>query len=210
MENSRLPIEICERVIDECFDLGNFYKHKTLQACALTCSVWLPRSQYNLYREVYLHDSGQTSKRAAWVVESLKTKPELAAHVRVFDIKLMRTYVPLAQVVDLVLVGCQRLKVDVEWISFPPRYVHNCLVPLLTNLVSVTELQFVARSAASAREFFYVIWAMPQLLSCKLYGFYDSKTSTALLANLGKTALKIQSKLSLKTLALGVSLQHQN
>ncbi|KAI0800290.1 hypothetical protein C8Q74DRAFT_1165378, partial [Fomes fomentarius] len=58
------PVEICEPIIDSLSDLwGSRYDaYWDWRSTALVCAAWLPRSRFNLYREVQLgHDSGQAS-----------------------------------------------------------------------------------------------------------------------------------------------------
>lgn len=205
MENSHLPIEVCELIINECLNFIWTDCNKTLRACALTCSAWLPRSQFNLYREVHLW----YSESVAQITDTFIARPELAGYVRAFDISLFGSYAPLAQVLSLpMLRKCQRLELNIDWTCFPPKYVQNCLVPSLTNFTSVVELKFRNRSAASARDFFHVIWAMPQLQSCTYSHGRQITPIAALSANLEKTALKMQYRFCLQKLELWVSLQH--
>lgn len=209
MENSRLPIEVCECVIDECFDYSwkDWDRRKTLRACALTCSKWLPRSLYNLCQELYLHD-GNSAK----ILDTFSARPELAGYVRAIDIDI-EEYAPLTQVLSLPLLKkCRRLQIDIDWACFPPRYVQNCLVPSLTNLASVVELHFTVWSVASAVDSFHIIWAMPQLLQCTLYGADNFTPAASSLDQLKKTALKIKPRLHLNTSVfdIGVSSQHEH
>lgn len=59
----KLPIEVCERIIDclpafigfPCWDWPNFgTERRTLYTCALVCRDWVPRSQHNLFCQVEL------------------------------------------------------------------------------------------------------------------------------------------------------------
>ena len=47
----RVPIELCERVIDW---IGNDWDGSSLCACSLTCHAWLPRSRHRLYERIEL------------------------------------------------------------------------------------------------------------------------------------------------------------
>lgn len=209
MENSRLPIEVCERVIDECFDF-DWPDRETLRACALTCSDWLPRSRYNLYHELRIQDS----EAAGSIVDTFTARPELAEHVRVICMLCYYHYVPCTQVLSLPsLKKCQRLEMNIFPLDgFPPRYEQNCLFPLLTKFESVVELGFTIWSTASFIGIFHVIWAMPQLLRCNLYHADTLTLAASSLDNLKKTALKIKPRLHLTTLVLdsGVSSQHEH
>lgn len=204
MENSRLPIEVCERVIDECFyfrqDWYSSDRYMTLRACALTCSQWLPRSQYNLYHKLDFKDSKTTGS----IVDTFTARPELAEHVRVIDIWPNRRYVPLTQVLSLpALKKCQGLEMNIGSLtSFPPRYVQNCLVPLLIKFEGVVKLDCKVWSTTSTIDFFHIIWAMPRLLWCRLYSTDTFTLAASSLDNLKKTALKIKPRLHLNTLIL--------
>lgn len=146
------------------------------------------------------------------IVDTFTARPELAGYVRAIDIFLQK-YAPLTQVLSLPLLQkCQRLGLNIDWTCFPPRYVQNCLVPLLTKFVNVVELDYEVRSAASAIDSFHIIWAMPQLLWCRLYSIHTFTPAASSLDQLKKTALKIKPRLHLNTLALnfGVSSQHEH
>ncbi|KAI0329492.1 hypothetical protein GY45DRAFT_864100 [Cubamyces sp. BRFM 1775] len=79
MENSKLPIDICELVIDSMALDWNPYSDPPcfLLACALTCKAWTPRSLYALYSTVYLD-----AKSVAKFIECLVEFPARAAWVR--------------------------------------------------------------------------------------------------------------------------------
>ena len=60
MEDARLPIEICEFIIDSCYvdaDVSEsmftpLREYVVLGACALTCTGWIPQTRSTLYRHV--------------------------------------------------------------------------------------------------------------------------------------------------------------
>lgn len=63
MENSKLPLEICEIVIDfraqEDFNYGHqgastIFKFRNILACVLTCWSWVPRCRFYLLREIVI------------------------------------------------------------------------------------------------------------------------------------------------------------
>lgn len=143
------------------------------------------------------------NKNVAQIMDAFTSRPELAGHVRAIDIQL-RKYAPLTQVLSLPLLKrCQRLKFAITWDDFPPRYVQNCLAPLLTNFASIVDLNFTARSVASAIDFFHIIWAMPQLLSCEFHAETRQDTPTAAsLAKLEKISFKMKPRLLLETLII--------
>lgn len=68
MQSSKLPIEVCEHVIDHLpidnlvlhFRIDAFRKsQQALYACMLVCRDWVPRSRHHLFRNVILCDTRQ-------------------------------------------------------------------------------------------------------------------------------------------------------
>ena len=62
MNDSLLPIEICEHIIDSCRPWHSYWSlrrqsYGTWHQTALVCSAWLPRSRINLLYEVVLSDA---------------------------------------------------------------------------------------------------------------------------------------------------------
>ena len=61
MNNSLLPIEICEHIIDSCREQDKYWlrqeSYGTWCQTALVCSAWLSRSRLNLLYEVVLQDA---------------------------------------------------------------------------------------------------------------------------------------------------------
>lgn len=76
---SQLPIEVCERAID--FLWGD---PPTLEACALTCRSWLPRSRYWLFRANVCHVVGGYHFKD--VLKELRMFPAIAPYVRILDV----------------------------------------------------------------------------------------------------------------------------
>ncbi|KAI0800288.1 hypothetical protein C8Q74DRAFT_1190513 [Fomes fomentarius] len=55
MDNSRLPVETCEQIIDSLIYACRLYgesEYRPWYLTALVCSAWLPRSRFNLYSKV--------------------------------------------------------------------------------------------------------------------------------------------------------------
>ena len=66
--DSRLPVEVCENVIDMLYsmDLQDQVEHsRALHSCALVCKAWRVRSQRNLFYSVVLQDTDALEKFAA-------------------------------------------------------------------------------------------------------------------------------------------------
>jgi len=85
VQPSRLPLEICELVIDV---VANFWDHldflsqprrTTLRSCTLTCRSWLPRCRYHLF---YTSDLLQNAEHLSCYVRMLRAHPDLTSLVR--------------------------------------------------------------------------------------------------------------------------------
>ncbi len=82
----RLPIEVCERVIEAVYD--DFYRFvstalATLSRCALVCRAWRPRAQRVLFEYVLLRDKDTLYDFA----ELLDASPELGSYVRTLALR---------------------------------------------------------------------------------------------------------------------------
>ncbi|KAI0712706.1 hypothetical protein C8T65DRAFT_739282 [Cerioporus squamosus] len=93
MDNSLLPIQVCENIIDSCD--WSFVDYATLRYCGLTCTAWLPRSRLNLYHSVKLIGPYKLDL----FLRTLKAHPYLFNFVRELEIgsSAERPYVPFAQ-----------------------------------------------------------------------------------------------------------------
>ena len=139
MENSRFPIEICEKVIG---DVADWSRPEDLMACAITCKAWTPRSLYNLYREVRL-----SARNAAMFLESLAKFPELAAWTR--GLQVRGAYLPLGLVLSpRLLTGCEHLVLDNNG-GYPPLYMESVVKPLLSTFIGITRLDIEWTSKSS-------------------------------------------------------------
>ncbi|KAJ3479715.1 hypothetical protein NLI96_g8869 [Meripilus lineatus] len=92
MQSSKLPIEVCERVIDslaisvhnptwnDYFDAVRLTL--TMYACALVCRDWVPRSQHHLFHQVKLC----TTHQADSFLDTITRHPHRAKSVRYLSI----------------------------------------------------------------------------------------------------------------------------
>ncbi|KAI0698800.1 hypothetical protein C8Q76DRAFT_802869 [Earliella scabrosa] len=119
MQHSRLPTELCERVINL---VGHSLReYSTLQACSLTCTAFLPSSRINLYQSVHLIGRD----RFDLFVRTLATTPRFGSFVQdltvVGDSK--QPYLPFASPFLLQhLPNLDRLTLWIDWDQYPPRY----------------------------------------------------------------------------------------
>ncbi|KAH8092227.1 hypothetical protein BXZ70DRAFT_464961 [Cristinia sonorae] len=84
-ETFRLPLEVCELIIDIAAEFWDYFdflaqpRRTTLRSCALTCKAWLPRCRYHLF---YASDLLESSEHLLGYVGMLRAHPELTSLVR--------------------------------------------------------------------------------------------------------------------------------
>ncbi|TFK79049.1 hypothetical protein K466DRAFT_606440, partial [Polyporus arcularius HHB13444] len=82
----RLPIEVCERVIEAVYD-GRYEfvstSLATLSSCALVCRAWRPRAQRVLFEFVLLRDKDTLYR----IAQLLDASPELGSYVRTLALR---------------------------------------------------------------------------------------------------------------------------
>ncbi|KAI0643876.1 hypothetical protein C8Q79DRAFT_159998 [Trametes meyenii] len=171
MENSRFPIEVCERIIDFLPIVCSSWdeRSRAAQACALTCSAWLPRSRYHIYRSVKLTTEARCKVYLSTVVEH----PERARWARSLLVHT-KEYLPLSQLLapHASLARYEQLLLRVDWRRYPPQYVDRVLVPLLRGCDSVDSLTicFGYPCIITLSQFLHVLDAMPQLQQLRVFG----------------------------------------
>ncbi|KAJ3473915.1 hypothetical protein NLI96_g12755 [Meripilus lineatus] len=77
-ERWRIPLEVCEKVIDEAGKTDWFEGYPTLPNCALVCRAWTPRSRIRLFQVANLTSEEGASKFLA----VLSISPEYGQLVR--------------------------------------------------------------------------------------------------------------------------------
>ncbi|TFK77657.1 hypothetical protein K466DRAFT_607884 [Polyporus arcularius HHB13444] len=82
----RLPIEVCERVIEAVYNDYYYFVSTslaTLSSCALVCRAWRPCARRVLFDYVLLRDKDALYRFA----EILDTSPELGSYVRTLALR---------------------------------------------------------------------------------------------------------------------------
>ncbi len=166
MVNSRLPLEVCEHIIDECYEelpLCRFFESPMRLYCtwlctALVCSDWLPRTRYNLFHDVVMHSDSK-------LLHTLSSSPHLATLViqvivlsynhqlcasysRLLDRKLLTNRIHVA------------LRLQPE--GFPAlsrRHINIIFYPFRTSLTRLS----VTLHMHSSSSFFLLIYTLPLL-----------------------------------------------
>ena len=90
-QSPRLPIEVCERIIDwvaAAPEFDNLYKLyeddfalATLRSCSLTCRSWTPRTRLHLFRILRVRCSPNTEGDINGVCSLLANNPALTSFV---------------------------------------------------------------------------------------------------------------------------------
>ncbi|KAI0689211.1 hypothetical protein C8T65DRAFT_673207 [Cerioporus squamosus] len=177
MNHSRLPLEVCETVIDACGCEDYLrLRYDTLRACALTCKGWHPRSRYNLLARVRFRRPHQVERfldtivadpPLADLVHELHITPAEAHHHGFFSIANPSLVKRLHGLRKLVL-G------QFDWNSFPPFYY-----ALIGKFNSVSTLEVSNIVFHSPGDLVRLVWSLPKLneLTCGLNKF--TMTSSA-------------------------------
>ncbi|KAI0704583.1 hypothetical protein C8Q76DRAFT_752146 [Earliella scabrosa] len=177
MNSSRLPIEICEHIIDSCREPHNEYWYgrlwyHTLRQTALVCSAWLPRSRLNLFCEVELWDASDVDL----FLRTLQEAPHFADMVLRLSVNTnSKSYQPLARMpLVLLLKNCVGLRLyHTDWAEmYPSRHADRFLHPWSGRIV---ELRLPICSGA-LRTIIRFIWSLHHLQNLWLwwYGYEES------------------------------------
>ncbi|KAI0764917.1 hypothetical protein C8Q74DRAFT_1008432 [Fomes fomentarius] len=147
MDNSRLPVEMCEHIIDSVTHDAWYDSTECDIWCltALVCAVWLPRSRFNLYHTVRLWRAGQVDLLCRTLEEN-----SLFAHLIVaLKVDLdSAEYIPFTRLAPL-LKECVILRLDGMggWKFYPTRFADTCLNQF--SLLGIVKLRLtVAKSTA--------------------------------------------------------------
>ncbi len=165
MHSSRLPIEICEHVIDACYeDPDDSWLHKTsYRTCrqtAVVCYGWLPRTQLNLLRHIKIC----SASRLDLLLRTFSDTPHLADLVSgVMISQLKEEYMPFAQLLNPQLLrNCIRMQfIGTAWEAFPSRYATDRILYKWRNLgLTHFAIELEQGCCASVLRFLYTL---PQL-----------------------------------------------
>ena len=180
MNNSLLPIEICEHIIDSCRNPWHYYiprrdSYAIWLRTALVCSAWLPTSRLNLLYEVVLWDASNVDL----LLRTLQERPHFADMVnRLTAASERRRYVPFAQrPLPQLLKKCVALDLsEINWGHYPPRYADTGL----NRWSGIVELRIWLETSI-LRTTIRFIWSLHQLRTLRL-GWIGDLTSSRFLA----------------------------
>lgn len=165
MEACRIPIELCEAIMDTLPDIWSAailrqYKpgiemQHTLCACALTCRAWRVRAQLLLWGSPYLEDE----RRLALFTAAIRTAPKPLITSRLW--LNQSTFVSSAELFMHTFPNLRRLTCwKVDFNCGPPPAIFRMRLPFFA---SITVLQLVQCKFSSWRAVLDVVWAFPNL-----------------------------------------------
>ncbi|KAI0717272.1 hypothetical protein C8T65DRAFT_738118 [Cerioporus squamosus] len=179
MDDSFLPIELCERVIDVVgvSDRNNgTVDYLTLRACALVCCAWLPRTRYNLFYRVVLRTAIHIKR---FLCTSARTA--IGDHVRELELGLPRWEQPetggwanlkeqpsIAALLYANLTKIETLVLSrVQWL-YPRKHTRV----LMSQFRSVRMLELYYVRFPCPGDLAQVLWSLPQLAELRCLAVY--------------------------------------
>ncbi len=155
MDNSLLPIKVCENIMDSCD--WSFVDYTTLRSCALTCTAWLPRTRLNLYHSVKLIGP----RKLELLLRTLRAHRYLCSFVRDLEVgsSAEQPYVPFAQLFIVQnLRHLERLTLWLDWDGYPPHF-HKFVAQLRLRALRLFGIFRTTRSLLQ------LVWALKDLRS---------------------------------------------
>lgn len=187
MDNSLLPIDICELVIDHCNNEKHKYwvHNKLLRRCSLVCRAWGPRSYYNLYSQVWIGDA----YRLNLFIRTIRCRPELGPLVKKLRLWPVArstsrshqhkntlasapkpeynagTYLSFAHgELTGKLLRLESLTLGgVNWADYPPQY------HAIVGRYPVVELELWGSEFKTMDELFRLVWSLRELQSLSIF-----------------------------------------
>ncbi|KAI0643856.1 hypothetical protein C8Q79DRAFT_158303 [Trametes meyenii] len=177
MENCRVPIEVCERIIDLVaiahfwpWDIGS----RTLLACTLVCSAWQQHSCYRCYKDLRIRGYSQCMS----LLDTLRKHTERRGWVQTLHIDIGDEYIPFSLLLAPQFLGnyLQKLHLDSSPFHplralYPPHFMNRVLMPLLPSCRNITCLYMGGKNPLIT--YWHIFRAMPQLKTLCLFT-YDS------------------------------------
>ena len=167
MENCLLPIDICEAIVDACYNsqhrgaITRNTDYVILLRCALVCSAWLPRARFNLLRRVVLMNPAHLDL----LLRTLSGEPNLADLIAEVTVLGSHGYIPFAGLqARRVFQTCRRLELRFSsWsMHYPPTYWRS-----VAQLPSIAALD-ISTAGLSLSSILHLIWSFPALLVLRL------------------------------------------
>ena len=167
MENALLPIDICETIIDTCYNsehhgaIARNTDYAILLSCALVCSAWVPRTRFNLLRRVVLMNPTHLDL----LLRTLSGDPTLPDLILEVTVLSSHGYIPFASLrARQFFRACRRLELRFSsWsMHYPPTYWRS--VAQFPTIVALD----MSTAGLSVSSILHLIWAFPVLRILRL------------------------------------------
>ncbi|KAI0751929.1 hypothetical protein C8Q80DRAFT_607350 [Daedaleopsis nitida] len=193
MENCLVPIEVCERVIDACYQPENLRgwrtrvvtsSYFTWQQTALVCSAWLARSRLNLLHEVVLCSTTQVDLLIRTLLDDVpagnSTGHRLADVVVCMTVHAWDAYVPFTRM-PLQSMLCKCVTYNLAEIGWRDHYPLRLIDAFMSSLwgKGIISLQ-ISLERGLLFAVMHLIWALPMLQDLELHSSYKTLTFSAL------------------------------
>ncbi|KAI0788386.1 hypothetical protein C8Q74DRAFT_677944 [Fomes fomentarius] len=161
MDTSHLPIEICEHVIDACYEDPDKYwlhgtSYQTWCQTAVVCYDWLPRSQLSLCCDIEICSVSQLDLVLRTLSDALHLA-DLVFGVKITPVK--RVYMGLPRLLNPQLLrNCIRVDLfEIPWEVFPSRYADRILYPWRNRGLTHFSMELEQGSCASILRLLYTL-----------------------------------------------------
>lgn len=165
MRNCRLPIEVCEHIIDAAYE-HDTWLHKTSyqiwRQTALVCADWHTRSQLNILYDVDI----RCPIHLDLLLRTISETPYLADLILRVCIFSHSEYIPFGRLlVPGLLKNCVTLHLrNLSWRTCPPRYADTNLYPLYGSGLTQLSVQITQGSCNSVLRFVYELPKLERLI----------------------------------------------
>ncbi len=156
MDNSILPIDVCEAVIDAVrgYTIWN-EAYRTWRTTALVCNAWVSRSRFNMLRDACVW----TVSQVELLRRTIERNPSAANDVHALCYSFRQAYVPIVYfAAPALFTKCRELTLRTDWSRFPSGYLSR--IP--HGSLNITKLVLHV-DGLTASEFFRFVWSLGEL-----------------------------------------------
>ncbi|KAI0820594.1 hypothetical protein BC628DRAFT_1396284 [Trametes gibbosa] len=210
MESWRVPIEVCESIIDAIEEMN------TLRNCALTCRAWRTRAQLRIWQAPYIRETTINK-----FIEAVRNSPNhLTAHVHALELNIQNSEDGAdsecpTRLNELLLTSkiTSLRALSLRFGSSPSlKLLHPRILRMRPRLLAcVTALKLFQSVFPSPRRMLDVIWACPNLFSLEVYSVWSFLDKTPITEATAQNLLSSREHLGackqLKTISLTMAFQ---
>lgn len=162
MLTSRLPIDICENIVDACHESpGGWLRESSYPVwirTAMVCSDWLPRSRFNLFQHIEIRIAAHLDL----LFRTLSEKPYVAQLILEVEISPReKECIPFVRLLHpLILTRCVRVYLHLHhtnWRALPARYADTSLYPCHGWGLTHLSITFGSANSTAILRFIYTL-----------------------------------------------------